>query len=131
MKLSSTILLLQTRELLISTTFDFYQQKNLNGHLPSTSLVGVNFQPSRCIKKCDSSRKKMFIFNLKLISTSTCIIVSSIVKIKLLEAIVGCCKKEIHMYNTQVKIFFIQNKLLEPLCSLDSSPIINFKLDAR
>jgi len=43
MKVSSTTLLLQTRELLISTTFDFYQQKVLNGHLPSTSLVDANF----------------------------------------------------------------------------------------
>jgi len=43
MKLSSTTLLLQTRELLISTTFDFYQQKILNGHLSSTSLVDANF----------------------------------------------------------------------------------------
>jgi hypothetical protein len=84
MKLSSTTLLLQTRELLISTTFDFYQQKILNGHLPSTSLVDANFQSSHCIKNCDSSSKKMFIFNLKIIYfsslTCTCIVVMSIVK---------------------------------------------------
>jgi len=44
MKVSSATLLQQTRELLISTTFDLYQQKILNGHLLSTSLVSTSLE---------------------------------------------------------------------------------------
>jgi len=52
MKLSSTTLLLQTRELLTSTTFEFYQQKVFNGHLPSNSLVAANFQSIANVYLC-------------------------------------------------------------------------------
>ena len=75
MKVSSTTFLLQTSELLFSTTFDFYQQKVLNGHLPSTSLVGANFQSSRCIKKWLFFKQKMLsIFPLADMYLYSCIV---------------------------------------------------------